>query len=309
MQTIFISIAAYQDPQLVDTINNAIAMADRPERLSFGVALQYDEAPILPNIPNIRTLSYEPSKRPGICRIRYNISKLLYKKEDFYLQIDSHYSFVRGWDTQILDAYYLLSAEYNIDKLIMLPLELYGNEKMTSSFKIDLLKMGQSPVINPIPVNGKEVATTKHNKITFGRVGQVLMPKSFILDVGLDPYSQTSQEIAYFTYRAMMSGYTFVQLHKKILWQSDHEYLSEVWNNDEEKLSGDNPHRFTSGYYQESEHTWHEMSLAYIYNDYSKYAVKNAKLSPRLFWKLQGQEDEFLNAREYFDRVLYSNLK
>lgn len=309
MQTIFISIAAYQDPQLVDTINNAIAMADRPERLSFGVALQYDKEPVLPQLPSIRTLSYEPSKRPGICRVRYNISKNLYKNEDFYLQIDSHYSFVRGWDTQILDAYYLLSAEYNTNKLIMLPLELYGNEKMTSSFKLEIVSQSSSLAINPIPVNGREIATTRHDKITFGRVGQILMPKHFINDVGLDPYSQDSQEIAYFTYRAIMSGYTFVQLHKKILWQNDHEYLSKVWDNNEERLSADNPHRFTSGYYQESGSTWHELSLAYIYNNYSKYAIKNAKLTPREFWKLQGQEEEFLSAREYFDRVLYSNLR
>ena len=283
MSTIFISIAAYQDPQLVDTINNAVAMADRPERLSFGVALQYDEEPILPKIPNIRTLSYEPSKRPGICKIRYNISKNLYKGEDFYLQIDSHYSFARGWDTRLIDVYHLMTAEYETNKLIILPLELYDGYKMTSSFAINLEQRSpeDSLVVNPIPINGKELATTKHDKISFGRVGQIFIPGHFIASVGLDPYSQSSQEIAYFTYRAIMSGYTFIQVHSKILWQDDRQYLSQVWDNDESKINGENPNRFTSGHYKESRSTWHELSLAYIYNDHSKYAIKNAKLTPR----------------------------
>lgn len=304
--TVFISIAAYQDPQLVATIESAIDNADFPERISFGIALQYSKSPELPKFNGIRTVSYSPETRPGICRVRYNISSELYQDEDFYLQIDSHYEFAKGWDSTLLQAYDQFCTEYCTKDIIVFPLELYDGQKMISSFKLDMVnEPGKSSlVINPIPVNSRQQATNGHDEIFFGRVGQIFMPKHFIKDVGLDPFSQYSHEIAYFSYRAIMSGYRFIQLHKKVLWENNSLYMEEVWGNDR-----DLEHRFTSDHYKESSGTWEQLALAYIYNDYSKYMIHNAKITPKDFWEMQGQLKEYLEAKKYFDQVLYSNLQ
>lgn len=315
MTTIFISIASYLDPDLPKTIRSALENANRPDNLVFGVALQYYKEPMLPQNANIRTLHYHPDTRPGICKVRYNISNELYQGEDFFLQIDSHYTFTPGWDTKMIDAYHLISAHYETNKIVLLPLELMDGKRMTSRFKLSLI---QPPdihseimiqAVNPMPDNQLEVPENTFDEISWGRVGQILIPKGFMESVGLDPYSQVIQEIAYFSFRVIMSGYKFVQLHKTYLFHSDQDYVKEVWNNDKEKLSAQhNPLRFTSNHYKEGPHTWHEMSLAYIYNDFSKYAIKDAAITPQEFWAMQDQEQEYLDAKEYFDQVLHSNL-
>jgi hypothetical protein len=47
--------------------------------------------------------------------------------------------------------------------------------------------------------------------------------------------------------------------------------------------------------------------LAYIYNDYSKYAIKDAVMSPQEYWALQGTEQQFLKAKAIFDVVIHNN--
>ena len=41
--TIFVQIASYRDPELEKTIKDMIEMADRPDKLRFGIARQYSE--------------------------------------------------------------------------------------------------------------------------------------------------------------------------------------------------------------------------------------------------------------------------
>ena len=56
---IFVSLAAYRDPQLVPTIQDCIRKASNPARLKFGVCLQRDaeDAPLyLDDDPRIRVL-------------------------------------------------------------------------------------------------------------------------------------------------------------------------------------------------------------------------------------------------------------
>ena len=49
---IFISIAALEEPNLQKTIKNALNAATLPENISFGISLQYDQAPDLSFIKN-----------------------------------------------------------------------------------------------------------------------------------------------------------------------------------------------------------------------------------------------------------------
>lgn len=103
---IFISIAALEEPNLQKTIRNALNAAAVPENISFGISLQYDQAPDLSFIKNkVKTISYSPDidlpSAPGIIEIRSELRKLI-DDENYFLQIDSHTRFESGWDTKLI---------------------------------------------------------------------------------------------------------------------------------------------------------------------------------------------------------------
>jgi hypothetical protein len=103
---IFVSIAALEEPNLGKTIASALDSAEFPEEISFGISLQYDEAPDLSFIKNkVKTISYSPNidlpTAPGIIEIRSNLRKLI-DDEEYFLQVDSHTRFESGWDSKLI---------------------------------------------------------------------------------------------------------------------------------------------------------------------------------------------------------------
>jgi hypothetical protein len=107
MTKIFISIASYRDPQLLPTLRDCIANADKPENLVFSIAWQRCKLDLWDNLkefkedPRFRIIdiNYEESK--GACWARSEVQKN-YQDEEYYLQIDSHHRFVKHWDTECI---------------------------------------------------------------------------------------------------------------------------------------------------------------------------------------------------------------
>lgn len=102
MSKILISIASLEDPYLLDTMRDAIDKANNPESLTFGLSLQYENEPSFGGITNkIKTVSFSPNidlpSAPGIIQIRSQIRHLL-EDEEYFLQIDAHTRFEKGWD-------------------------------------------------------------------------------------------------------------------------------------------------------------------------------------------------------------------
>lgn len=288
--TIFISIAAYEDPALIKTMRSAISNADRPDDIYFGVGLQYETPPYLSEFKNVRTLYWKPDERPGIVKIRYEISKL-YNNQAFYLQIDSHYGFTPGWDTRLCNTMVELRKRTGSHRNILLPLEKYGNEVMTSRWRIERLEMEPGWIFKATPDNGRKVPTEDLEEIPFMRVGQIFFDGRFIEEVGFDPWSQLEQEQAYLGFRAFMMGWRFFQLHERIIYQDDSEYLqSDVKINNDGKLGGPLA--------RDNKHTLYEMSLAYLFNDFSKYAMPNAVKTPEEYWGMQGEFKNFMMIRK-----------
>lgn len=108
--TIFIQIASYRDPELADTIDSAIAMADHPGRLSFGIMHQYGPETIhlldkyrgqswfrLIEVP------WTDVQGAGFAR---NLSCQLWRGEQWTLQIDAHMQFLKGWDTYLIQRWH-----------------------------------------------------------------------------------------------------------------------------------------------------------------------------------------------------------
>jgi hypothetical protein len=102
---IFISIAAYRDPDLVATIADCLAKAGNPERLRFVICWQHGPEEQLPGWlrpPQFEVIDVDWRASRGNCWARAAIMKR-WAGEEWFLQIDSHHRFAPGWDTILLD--------------------------------------------------------------------------------------------------------------------------------------------------------------------------------------------------------------
>ena len=105
-ELIFVSIAAYRDPQLVPTVVDCIGKASHPDRLRFGICWQRGEEEARPPFledPRFQVLEMNWRHSRGACWARAEIMKL-WRGEDWFLQVDSHCRFAAGWDATLLRA-------------------------------------------------------------------------------------------------------------------------------------------------------------------------------------------------------------
>lgn len=107
--TIFVSVASYRDVECSRTINDMFAKADHPERVFVGVCEQNvakantEEACVRGGkVPakQIRKVFMPSTDAKGPTYARYICSKL-YRGERVFMQIDSHTTFTKGWDTKV----------------------------------------------------------------------------------------------------------------------------------------------------------------------------------------------------------------
>jgi hypothetical protein len=105
LMSIFVSVASYCDPVLPFTLEQAVAMARRPDRLHFGVVDQSPEPAKMtqPKGVDPARLTYlrlDPVFARGPCWARA-VAMSLYDGEDWYFQIDSHMDFEQDWDERL----------------------------------------------------------------------------------------------------------------------------------------------------------------------------------------------------------------
>jgi hypothetical protein len=97
---VFVSIAAYRDPQLHATVADCLRKAHFPEQLRFGIYWQHADEELPPPCAGddrfqILDIRWQESK--GACWARAQAMKL-WRGEEWFLQVDSHCRFAPGWD-------------------------------------------------------------------------------------------------------------------------------------------------------------------------------------------------------------------
>ena len=113
MDKIFVSIASYRDPQTGPTIKDLFEKASFPQNIVVGLCLQHENNETIIDSKysnNIRLLEYNWRESQGTCWARHNIQKLLYNKEKYYFQLDSHHRFCVGWDEKLINIIESLKA-------------------------------------------------------------------------------------------------------------------------------------------------------------------------------------------------------
>lgn len=102
-EKIFISIAAFEDPGLTNTMQKLLECADIPERIVFGLGLNYKTEPSFDQFTNkIKIVRDVDFNRPGIVRMRSEIRNLI-DSEKYFLGIDAHTQVLESWDTNLIN--------------------------------------------------------------------------------------------------------------------------------------------------------------------------------------------------------------
>ena len=132
MESIFVQIASYRDPELLPTLRNLINQAQFPDRLKICIAHQHspddpwdsltefknDNRFIIIDIPHLESR--------GVCWARNQIQQH-YNGETYTLQLDSHHRFIENWDVECVRMYKELQS-LNPKPLITTYLPSYNPE-------------------------------------------------------------------------------------------------------------------------------------------------------------------------------------
>lgn len=102
---IFVSIASYRDEVCITTLESLYTTANNPEKIYVGICQQNKDdedtdcvAKGYEDHPNVRIIRIPYFEAKGPTHARY-LCSTLWNGEEYFLQIDSHTKFVKGWDT------------------------------------------------------------------------------------------------------------------------------------------------------------------------------------------------------------------
>jgi [Skp1-protein]-hydroxyproline N-acetylglucosaminyltransferase len=152
--TIFVSIASYRDDVCTDTLDSLFKMAENPNRIFVGICQQNNSiedkdclagivnTPLENNVRIIRIPHYEAR---GPTYARY-LCSTLWNGEQYFLQIDSHTKFVKGWDSICINMIESIKKNKISTKPVLsyYPKEYKNYERYTEDQKYNVPRMCKS---------------------------------------------------------------------------------------------------------------------------------------------------------------------
>lgn len=253
--TIFVSIPAFNEVErVIQTINNAIKMADNPENLFFGVVLHesvgFSAIEDLPQTKVIRVL-FPSGLGSGLTRL---MTHTMYNKQKYFLAIDCHTLFARSWDTKLISQYEEIREKEGLDEVVIThpsrdwwqeadgtivnyppdgepdPDMLHGSPQM---YVVD-----EEYIYKSFPeTDGEYSLKITHDyaqryteNLTMSWNFCFGMPKFFMYDVPIQPYSYYKGDQELVALRAWTRGYKFYAINTPIVWSLDKgkdKHLSE----------------------------------------------------------------------------------
>ena len=182
---IFINIASYRDPLCYKTINSIYENAKWPDNIRIGLCIQdiFHKCETNEYSRYIKTIKLNYTSAKGPTWARY-LCNTLWDGEEYFLQIDSHTSFVKNWDSDIINmlsylpkksiiTYYPpnIGSPGNIKNITVHTISAHINER------------------NHIISKSKRVPSTdKPHAAYFISCGFLFCKSQFIIDVPWDPY-------------------------------------------------------------------------------------------------------------------------
>jgi hypothetical protein len=241
---VFVQIAAYRDNQLLPTIRDLLANAEKPENIRICICWQHSKEDDWDNLdefkddPRFEIIDVDHKDSKGVCWAR-NMVQQRYEGEEYTLQLDSHHRFVEGWD--------------GILKGMMTQLKNKGHKKPVLTAYIPSFDPDNDPadrVQEPWQMNFDRFIPegavfflpgniegwqdmTEPLPARFYSAHFCFAPGSFCTEVPHDPeYYFHGEEIS-IAVRAFTKGYDLFHPHKVVAW---HEYTrkgrSKQWDDD-----------------------------------------------------------------------------
>jgi hypothetical protein len=218
--SIFVSIAAYRDPELAATVRDCLEKAKHPARLRFGICWQRDEGERLPewfhtNQFQILELPWRTSRGP--CWARAEIERM-WDGEEWFLQLDSHHRFVEDWDARLLHQAALTGCDRPVLSTAAVafehgsPVPQGGRTVIRyAGFAPDGVPLTE-PELLPDPGDGRPVPA----RFVCGHF--LFAPGSYARDVRTDPKMYFAAEETTIAIRAFTHGYDLFHPGEHILW-------------------------------------------------------------------------------------------
>jgi len=235
MAKIFVSIAAYRDPELIPTLKNMLENCSKPDDLHICIGWQHSEEDTWDTLDEFKDdsrftiidVNYKDAK--GVCWMRKRIQEQ-YQGEEYYLQLDSHHRFSKDWDTTLKDYVHFLQCKGHKKPLLSAYIPGYFPKndpkgRNQEVWGLNIQRFMPSGVIFLEPHyldNWKELNEpfparfiSAHFIFTLGK---------FVEEVPYDSQLYFHGEESSLAARAYTFGYDLFSPHRPIIW---HEYTRE----------------------------------------------------------------------------------
>jgi hypothetical protein len=236
LDTIFVGIAGMNEVDIVQTIENALEMAERPELLSFGVwnhntfgvDLTYKH-------PQVRVVNVHYPISLGLGVARACVSAL-YNGEKYYYQIDAHMLFQKNWDS------ILVSSHKKIEQVAEKPIISYFGQMWWTDEDNNICGYDPDADVIGLPITYSDEHRSFGLPINVGHPngarmweetssdflehyniqGGFLFTKAeFLTEVGYDPQLMFFGEELLLAMRAWTRGYRIFVIKPPVQWHKD----------------------------------------------------------------------------------------
>lgn len=262
INTIFVQMAAYRDPQLVPTLLDMLRNAEHPENLHVGICWQHgDEDPVdifldagfelvggsespkgypllhlTKDGAKFTVIDLHFHKTQGACWARHQIQQL-YSDEKYTMQLDSHHRFVEHWDKVCIDMLEGLREDGYKKPLLTAYIPSFDPEndpagRVQEPWKMDFDRFIPEGAVFFIPSTIDDWRELKAPmRARFFSAHFAFADGTFAVEVQHDPdYFFHGEEIS-IAVRAYTHGYDLFHPHRLIAW---HEYTRKgrikVWD-------------------------------------------------------------------------------
>jgi hypothetical protein len=226
---IFVSIAAFRDPELQHTLKDLFDKAAHPERITVGLIWQFDpvfdrhcfEVPC-PRPGQVREMQFDWRESDGVCWARF-LGQALWRGEAYVWQIDSHMRFAPGWDDLLIADWTEIGDERAL--IASTPPPYLSPGDFLADLQPGIVRTNGFLPGGAIRFQGVWPSTpmARHHRMPFLMAGCLFAPGRFVQEVPYDPYQAFENEEITWAVRAFTHGWNVYSPKQRVVW---HQYVA-----------------------------------------------------------------------------------
>lgn len=223
LNSIFVQIANYRDPESPFTIDDLFTKAAHPELITIGVCWQHfanDPFPYFTDksyINQIKITEVDAHKTQGVCWARW-LTQCMLTDEKYTLMIDSHMRFVKNWDLLMIDE--LKKCPSKKPLLSCLPASYTPPNNLNVHAKPSITKPDAFNEAGDIRCSGVMMSKELDNPVrgSFISGGFMFSLSTVVKEVPYDPYMYFNQEEMSYSIRLWTHGWDVYHPSKVLLY-------------------------------------------------------------------------------------------